>query len=125
MFSLHGSYMLSSLLFYSPGCSSPAPNNYLCARMGADPDEEGGNASAACPRRCLLAGLLLNGRAKPTSSRHAVPDVVITHPEIKGFICILAQTAHPAFTECPEQNVIQHIVHGEVMNLQSQELKLY
>lgn len=66
--------------------------------MGADPDEEGGSASAACPHRCLLARLLLNGSAKPTSSRHAVPDVVVTHPGIKGLICILAQTAHPAFT---------------------------
>ena len=71
----------------------------LPGRMNADPGDEGVCISAICLGRCrhLLARLLLNGHATPISSRHAVPDDdVAPHPEMKGVICILAQTAHPA-----------------------------
>lgn len=72
---------------------------HLPGRMDADPGDEGVCISAIYPGRCryLLARLLLNGSAKPISSRHTVPDDVAPHPEMKGVICILAQTAHPAF----------------------------
>lgn len=71
----------------------------LPGRMDADPGDEGVCVSALCLGSCryLLPRLLLNSHTKPLSTRHALPSEVAPHPEMKGGICILAQTAHPAF----------------------------
>lgn len=73
------------------------------------------------PGRCRrLARLLWSGRAKPGGSRH-VPKDVAPHPETRRDL----YPSISCFFVWPEQNVIQHIVHRDVMNLQSQELQLH
>lgn len=79
-------------------------------------------APALGPGRCRrLARLLWSGLAKPGSSRHVVPRDAAPHPETRRDL----HSSISCFFVWPEQNVTQHIVHREVMNLQSPELQLH